>query len=144
MHIYPGQKGYFCFVCNQGGDVIDFVQKLFNLSFPDAIAKLNDDFRLGLPIGRELSDAERLEEERIASQKRKEAEQQKERSARLLSAYHRALDRFIEIDKTIVKTSPQTPFDAISDEYAAACRMRSEAEYRLDLATMKMMEDKSQ
>ena len=44
---YKGQ--YFkCFVCGEGGTVIDFVMKLFDLNFRQAVLRLNADFQLGL------------------------------------------------------------------------------------------------
>lgn len=44
---YKGQ--YFkCFVCGEGGTVIDFVMKLFGLNFRQAVLRINSDFHLGL------------------------------------------------------------------------------------------------
>ena len=44
---YKGQ--YFkCFVCGEGGTVIDFVMKLFDLNFRQAVLRINADFHLGL------------------------------------------------------------------------------------------------
>jgi hypothetical protein len=48
LKIYPDTRGWHCFGCGIGGDVIDFVGKLLNLSFPDAMDRLNSDFGLGL------------------------------------------------------------------------------------------------
>ena len=48
MKIYPGTRGYFCFGCGAGGDVIDFVARLFSLSPREAAEKLDSDFGLGL------------------------------------------------------------------------------------------------
>lgn len=39
---------FYCFGCNTSGDVIDFVQKYFGLSFTQALIKLDNDFSLGL------------------------------------------------------------------------------------------------
>ena len=39
---------FYCFACNTGGDLIRFVEKYFNLSFKDAMQKINFDFGLGL------------------------------------------------------------------------------------------------
>lgn len=50
LHIYDGQRGFHCFACGAGGDVIDFVSKLYNLKFRAALAKLNSDFNLGLNL----------------------------------------------------------------------------------------------
>ena len=51
--------GWHCFGCNQGGSVVDFVMKLFDLSPLDAVKRLNEDFRLGLPLDKPQGKAER-------------------------------------------------------------------------------------
>lgn len=43
-------KVFRCWSCDAGGNVIDFVRKLFNLDFRNAVRKLSDDFHLGLDI----------------------------------------------------------------------------------------------
>lgn len=44
------EHSFYCFGCGAGGDVIKFVQLYFNLTFPQAMAKLNADFGLGLNL----------------------------------------------------------------------------------------------
>ncbi len=46
--IYPDDRGFYCFGCGLGGDVIKFVMLLFNINFAQAVQRLNNDFRLGL------------------------------------------------------------------------------------------------
>lgn len=41
-------KTFYCFACNKTGDLIQFVQYLFNLNFKEAMQKINEDFNLGL------------------------------------------------------------------------------------------------
>lgn len=48
LRIYPGARGWWCFVCNEGGSVIDFVAKLYGLPPLEAAKKLDADFHLGL------------------------------------------------------------------------------------------------
>ena len=48
LKVYSGSGGWHCFGCNAGGTVIDFVMRLFNLNFKQAVLRLNADFRLGL------------------------------------------------------------------------------------------------
>jgi hypothetical protein len=51
--------GYCCFVCNETGDVIKFVQTVCSLrSRTDAMTQINRDFHLNLPFGREITHAE--------------------------------------------------------------------------------------
>ena len=106
MQIYAGNKGWFCFVCNEGGSVIDFVMKYFGLSYVDAIKKLNEDFHLGLDIDKPLDEIEKkkaVEEYR----KRQEAmEAKRNREKTLFTAYHAALDRYCALDKMKMENTP--------------------------------------
>ena len=52
LKIYPGSGGWHCFGCNSGGTVIDFVMKLFDLNFRQAVLRINSDFHLGLTSSR--------------------------------------------------------------------------------------------
>ena len=42
------KTSFYCFTCNKHGDLIQFVQDYFNLSFKEAMQKINLDFNLGL------------------------------------------------------------------------------------------------
>lgn len=45
---YPGDRGFYCFGCGAGGDVLTFVGKLLGLSPIEAAHRLDTDFHLGL------------------------------------------------------------------------------------------------
>lgn len=122
MHIYDGRRGYFCFVCNQGGDVIDFVSRYFNLPFLDSCKKLNDDFDLHIPFGTELTKAERIEADRVAQKRRHEQRQKEMRMQQLLTAYHTAFDQWKVLDDWKRNKVPRTPLDELDDEYVFACQ----------------------
>ena len=98
MKIYNGRRGYHCFGCHSGGDVLDFTQKYFGLDFPAALRKLNDDFRLGLSLDGQ-TDRDALKQARIYAQKRRKAmEQRKNTRYNLQMAYDKALSRFTALD----------------------------------------------
>lgn len=46
--IYPNGKGWWCYGCNSGGSVIDFVMGVHKCSFTDALKIINSEFHLGL------------------------------------------------------------------------------------------------
>ena len=51
LQLYHNGRGWWCYVCDQGGSVIDFVSRLFSISPREAALKLNGDFSLGLAAG---------------------------------------------------------------------------------------------
>ena len=62
LKLWP--ERWHCFGCSAGGSVIDFVGRLYGLKPLDAVGKLDADFALGLPLGRERTRQEREEERR--------------------------------------------------------------------------------
>lgn len=72
--VYPNDRGFYCFGCGAGGDVIKFVMKLFDLNFIEAVKKLNADFSLGLeekPSYKEYRKSQKMQAEREQAKKRK-------------------------------------------------------------------------
>ena len=72
MKVYKGNGGYHCFGCGAHGSVIDFVMLYFGLSFKDALAKINEDFSIGLPIGERISLRQRREMEHRQRERQEE------------------------------------------------------------------------
>lgn len=76
LKLYPEDRGWHCFGCGAGGDVIDLVRRLFGLSFRQAVLRIDTDFSLGL-TGRRRTREERsalLEARRVEVQKRARAD----------------------------------------------------------------------
>jgi len=94
MHIYDGARGWHCFACGTGGDIIDFVSKFFNLNFRDALAKLNNDFNLGL----NLADGGKTDTRAIMQYKAKQRLKQAK-----CEADSKALDRLAAEDRNAHK-----------------------------------------
>lgn len=67
MKIYPHNRGYYCFSCGAGGDVVKFVARLFDLNNESAAHKLIEDFALPIRLGN-LSYREKRERELAARQ----------------------------------------------------------------------------
>lgn len=123
MKVYNGPKGWHCFGCHKGGDVIDFTEMFFGLQFKDAVRKLNTDFQLGLPIDTE-PDEQAKREARLAAQKRM-AEQAKRRRtlSALRTAYDSALTRYVRLDRLVDKAhiaAKSGGLAAITDDMAYA------------------------
>ena len=84
--------------------MIDFVGKLFNLSLPYAVRKLNDDFSLGLPLTAPITEQEQLQAKveadrrQFIRQSEQEFEEWKDRLLRRLSLCLRIADDAAETD----------------------------------------------
>lgn len=108
LKIYPGQRGWYCFGCHKGGDVIDFVGQYFGLDFQKAMLKLNDDFLLGLPINAPMDSEQEKEARRIAYKRRKIKEHHEKVHMALQKAYDKALTDFAELDKDLGNVPSET------------------------------------
>lgn len=79
---------FHCFVCGAGGDVITLVEKIFNLSFPDAVRKLAEDFGIAPGV-----DPEAIRRRQLAAEARKRrSEREKDDFRRLATFYHQVQD----------------------------------------------------
>ena len=50
LKLYGENRGYYCFVCHEHGNVIDLVKKYQGMSFREAVIWINDTFGLNLNI----------------------------------------------------------------------------------------------
>lgn len=128
------KNGFRCWVCGEHGTVIDFVMTYFGLSFREALAKINEDFNLSLPIGRELTKEERAEADRIAYRIRQERESKKRERQAVQKRYEDALDRWVYLDTMKQNNAPQGGTEPLSDSYVMACREIDQAAYELEQA----------
>ena len=145
MKIY--QNGYHCYGCGAHGDVIDFTAHFFGLQFYDAIKKLNDDFRLGLPIGQKLDYEKQKEAARAAYKLRKARDARKRKRQELLERRERALSNWITYDTMITENAPTAvsdPFGGVfidwPDAYVTALKRIDKAGYEIDEAERKLWE----
>ena len=68
--LYSGNRGFYCHVCKQGGDVIKFVREYYEMGFKESIAWFNDTFHMGMDIDSPM-DPEARKAAQEAQQKRR-------------------------------------------------------------------------
>lgn len=69
------RNSFYCFSCNRTGDLIQFVQYLFNLTFKEAMQKINQDFNLNLECDTKINNEKIREIEYKRKQKEREKSQ---------------------------------------------------------------------
>ena len=131
---YSGNRGFYCFGCGAHGSVIDFVMQYFGLNFQDAIAKINTDFSLGLPIGEKLDRRKQLEMNRQALLRKREMNAKKAEQERLENAYWEAFDEWKRLDDNKRNYAPKTPTEPLHPLFVEALKNISSAEYNLSCA----------
>lgn len=119
-----------CFGCGEGGDVINFVAKLKNISQRDAAQLLNIEFNLGLDIVNKSTHI----------QKKSPAEKKREIEAKRLKSYrewvNNTYDKLCKINKTICawkfEYSPSVDEKKINVKYLFAINNINLVEFLLD------------
>lgn len=132
LKIYPGGRGFHCFACNRGGTTIDFVAALYDLTPLEAVRRLNDDFRLSLPLDRQQTPAERREAER-AAQRRRELAETRQAFEQWRDKMIRQLNACFLLAHTVLKHIERPEdMDTMSDAEVLAIRYEAYFEYLAD------------
>ena len=50
LKVYGGERGWTCYGCHKGGDVINMAKELYGVGLSGAVRRLNDEFTLRLPL----------------------------------------------------------------------------------------------
>lgn len=82
MKVYEGTRGWYCFVCNRGGDIFDFVMQHDNLEFPKAVSRIAEMF--GIPLSNTDSGLSDEDKARIRKRKAEREAAEREREQRNL------------------------------------------------------------
>ena len=139
-------KNYYCFACGVGGDVVDYVSRMFRLSQYDAALKLIDD--LTLPVdAKGNAELSVQEKERI---RRKKAE--RERITRIRERFEKWCSQTVDILKNCISEIDSAnrfligkPPDIIfSEDYAQMLHAEPLINYWLDILCMGDVSDRQE
>ena len=94
--LYEKNKSFYCFGCGAGGNVINLVAKVFNITYYEAMKRLDEDYSLGLFQKVIKTETRRSKEtvERARKQLKQEQLQLKQKDN-----YFKLLDYFKELQK---------------------------------------------
>ena len=111
------RRGWHCYGCHAGGDVIDFAMRLYGVGFRDAVSRINEEFSLGLPIGEPMTGAQRraMREEIERAKQARLSMQRREHEAE--NAYWAAYDAWLINERVMQENAPS----GLSEPNAAWC-----------------------
>lgn len=128
-------KTFMCFSHCGGGDVITFVQKLFSLSFPETLKKIDADFGLNLYGNQTL---EEYRKAHYQTQKLKAERERKEAEKRIAEReYWEAFEEWKRLDENKKKHAPKSPEDELHPLFVEAIQKLPHQEYLLERAEEK-------
>jgi len=100
LKLYDGSKGFSCFGCNQTGDSVDLVMKLFNIDKWQAVVRISNDFSLNITT-KKLTNREKKElEHKKALLKSAENKRKRQNKSHDL-AFREIYFRFHELKNTV-------------------------------------------
>lgn len=134
LKVYAGNRGWHCFGCGENGDVISFVQKLFNLNFRDTLLRIDADFSLSLFEKPTLAQYRENQKHAKALKDRIEAEKKEVDEAE--AKYWEAYDELIRLQNIIDDFAPSSENDEINPAYAEAVRQMAYQEYVVECANI--------
>lgn len=142
LKFYP-DGGWKCFGCGKGGNgSIDFVAALYGLTPLEAVRRLNDDFRLNLPIDRQQTPAERQEAKQAAQHRREISD-----TYRLFEEWRGSMIQQLNAcfrEGHLAMKSLETPADWLTDAQALAIREQARVEWLADTLISGTMADMMQ
>lgn len=125
--LYPGNRGYMCWVCKSAGDVIKLIQESQHCSFKDSVAWFNGTFHMGLDLDGRM-DRESLKQAENAQIMRKRAIAFQEWKERKQFDLALVADRIVEIlEEQRDRNVPKTPGEEWNEKFCEAVRLLPEA-----------------
>ena len=126
-----------CWVCDVGGDSIDFTARLLGLDAMGAVERLNEDFSLALPIHRKPTRAER----QVARRRLEVAEAHKS-FEKWRSEFIDRLNAAFREGQLLLTECPD--LDRLTERQAAALRLQANFEYWSDTLANATPQDQAQ
>lgn len=139
LKIYEGNKGFYCFGCGKSGNVIAFVMSYFSIDFKTALMKLNFDFSLNLPLERKMTLREKQHFDRKGKERKRQAEEQKQRKEKALTRFLEAHSDFAENDRIIRAYQPKISNEPLNLDFVEALHKRELILYELEEAETELI-----
>lgn len=120
LKIYKGGRGWCCFGCHRGGDVINFASLWYGTNFKDTIKQLNDDFNLGLLSEQQETGVNRaLMAVEVAKRKMQRLKEERQQAASE-AVFWNVFDKWLAYDKILKDKAPLTKEEDFSPEFVEA------------------------
>lgn len=126
---------YHCFGCQaHGGGPIDLVMGLFNLPFLAACEKLNEDFNLGIDIGKPMTRTQKIAANKEAWERQKKKQEIEQQHRVLIDEWNAAIRQVKQCEEAIDAKAPADGDAEWDEAFCFALFSRTLARQRADNA----------
>lgn len=130
MKVYP--KDYHCFGCGAHGDMIDFVRRIFDISFNDALKRIDTDFGLNLFKSKSFEDMRKAHLQRKALKAKRERIKREQEQRQ--KQYWDVFDEYVRLAKNLEMHKPTNQDEEPHPLFVEALRKMAYQDYLLDCA----------
>lgn len=127
LKVYDNGRGWCCYGCHKGGDLINLARELYGVGFTDAICRLNDEFCLGLDVKGRPSRADSFRFKVKQQHDKAEREKVEQIRATLEKSYLDWTELFLLYDKLVVELEPKDRDEEWSPEFRGYLKLRDVA-----------------
>lgn len=117
---------YHCFICGDKGNVIQFVQKMLNCDFREAMSAINAKYHLWDDVGVDGLTKKQQRAIQMKAEKRRQARRKREHAERKRAAARDELER---LTANMEIFAPKSPDDDLHPLFVEACQKLAAAEY---------------
>ena len=132
--VKPNDVRFHCFGCGAHGDLVDFVSKLYRLNKMAAISKINNDFKLNLPINRKITNKEKNEIEKTEAAIKQRIQKRKNQIENAWREFERIDIKWWLMRTIINELAPEAPDAPFKPEFVWAINNISQTAYALECA----------
>lgn len=125
-------KVFHCWSCGASGNIVSFVMQLFNISFKEAVVRIDSDFNLNINFTRKLSIRERQELRKADRLRRDKIAQELQEKQSISDMHDYILFEWIRLDKNKRDYAPKNETEQWNPKYCEALYNLPYYEYLLD------------
>ena len=139
LKVYGGERGWTCYGCHKGGDVINLAKELYGLKLSDAIRRLDSEFGLNLPLDGKANKVDRFLFKAGQIKRETDREREEHRKELLEKEYWDWFEMWRYLDRCVAELEPERG-EPFSPAFAGYVKLRKYYEDRLQDLEMRRIE----
>jgi DNA primase len=128
--IYQGDQRFHCFGCGIDGDIVDFVVALYNITYTQALSKIDNDFNLN--YNKRLTYSEKFQKDKARKEDAERKEREKEEKRIDDAIYDIIFEEWIRLHCNKINYAPKNMDDEWHPLFVEACHKLTRQEYILE------------